>query len=390
MRIAIACQKADMLGGAAKITAVLAASLKKEGFDVACASLKSPIKGKSFPEFHEIDHWYTPKHILPVTLGRGYINTLYYQHHFLLANQLKKCEKEFRPDFVINMLAWSGTNVLRKLSVPKIDYIQTWPFDLQVCYQSTFWGRVCMGGLCLKDHHMTLKKLHKVISNSEYTRKKAYDLWSHLLPSEMFAVIHPCVDWETIQRYKSKIRHKKVCYVGRICGEKGVDLVIDAFLKADVKESELVIAGSILDFSPYKEYYIQLRKKLNRLGDKRIKLIANPSDEEIMEIYSSSRCFANFNPLEAFGMCVVEAMAAGTPPIVADGGGQKETVINGSTGFLINTQSNNISDEMAKFMRLLLTDDPVFNKMSTQARLHASHFDKSEFVKKWIEILEST
>jgi glycosyltransferase involved in cell wall biosynthesis len=83
-------------------------------------------------------------------------------------------------------------------------------------------------------------------------------------------------------------------------------------------------------------------------------------------------------------------MAAGTPPIVADGGGQQETVINGSTGFRVNTESNDISDQMAKFMRLLLTDDRVFNKMSIQARRHATQFNESDFVKKWIEILEST
>ena len=93
MRIAIACPKADMINGALKITASLASSLKKEGFDVACVSLNSPIKGKSFPEFYEIERWYTPKFILPVTLGKGYVNTLYYQHHFLLANQLKNVKK---------------------------------------------------------------------------------------------------------------------------------------------------------------------------------------------------------------------------------------------------------------------------------------------------------
>ena len=83
MRIAIACQKADIIGGASKVAAVLASSLKKEGFNVACVSLKSPIIGKSFPEFHEIERWYTPKFNLPNTLVKGYINTLYYQQHFL-------------------------------------------------------------------------------------------------------------------------------------------------------------------------------------------------------------------------------------------------------------------------------------------------------------------
>jgi len=385
------CQKADIIGGASKIAALLASSLKKEGFDVACVSLKSPIKGKSFPEFHEIERWYTPKFVLPVSvpLGKRYVNTLIYQHHFLLANQLKKCEKEFRPDVVINMLAWGGTYVLRKINALKIDYAQ-WPFDLMVFQGSTFWARVIDGALCLKDHYLTLRKIHKVICNSKYTQKRAYKLWSHLVPYEKFAVIYPCVYWKEFQHYTSEIRPKKVCYVGRICKEKGVDFVIDAFLKANVKKSELVIAGSVLNFSPYKEYYVQLEEKLIRLGDKRIKLIKNPSGKEIIDIYNSSRCFANFNPLEPFGMCVVESMASGTPPIVADGGGQQETVTNGVTGFRINKESNNISDQIAKFMRLLLTNDHVFNRMSIQARRHATQFDKSEFVKKWIEILESS
>jgi glycosyltransferase involved in cell wall biosynthesis len=390
MRIAISCQKADIIGGVSKIAALLASSLKKEGFDIACVSLKSPIKGKSFPEFHDIERWFTPKFVLPITLGKGYMNTLHYQHHFLLANQLKKCEKEFRPDVVINMLAWGGTYILKKISVPKIEYIQTWPFDLQLFRESRFWARVRMGALFLKDHRAALKKIQKVICNSEYTKKTAYNLWSYLVPYEKLAVIYPCVDWKEYQQYTLEIRHKRVCYVGRICKEKGIDFVIDAFLKANVKKSELIIAGSVLNFSPYKEYYIQLKEKLFRLGDKRIRLIENPSDKEIIEIYNSSRCFANFNPLEAFGMCIVEAMAAGTPAIVADGGGQKETVINGSTGFRINTKSNNVSDEMAKLMQLLLTDDDVFNRMSRQARHHATQFDKSEFVRKWIEVIESS
>jgi glycosyltransferase involved in cell wall biosynthesis len=375
---------------------VLASSLKKEGFDVACASLKSPIKGKSWPEFHEIERWYTPKFVLPVAIGlpftiglrKLYINTLAYQQYFLLANQLKKCEREFRPDVVINMLAWSGTYVLRKINALKIDYIQAWPWDLMV--KRTFPGWVYTGGLCLKDHYLTLRKIHKVVCNSKYTQKRAYKLWSHLVPYEKFAVIYPYVDWKEFQHYESESRPKRVCHVGRIDKDKGIDLVIDAFLKANVKESELVIAGAVLDFSPYKEYYVKLKEKLIKLGDKRIKLIKNPSDKEMIDIYNSSRCFANFNPLEPFGMCVVESMAAGTPPIVADGGGQQETVINGTTGFRINAESNEISDQMAKSMRLLLTNDHVFNRMSIQARRHAARFDKSEFVKKWIEILESS
>jgi glycosyltransferase involved in cell wall biosynthesis len=191
------------------------------------------------------------------------------------------------------------------------------------------------------------------------------------------------------QHNNSGIRPKRVCYIGRLCKEKGIEIVIDAFLKADIKGSELIIAGNILNFSPYKEYYGQLKEKLNQLRDNRIKLIVNPPRHEIIDLYYSSRCFADFLPMESFGLCPLEAMAAGTPPIVADEGGQRETVIHGITGFRINPKSNNVSDQMAKFIRLLLTDDRVFNIMSVKARRRAAEFDRSSFVKKWIKILES-
>jgi glycosyltransferase involved in cell wall biosynthesis len=381
VRIAVCCMNADIIGGVPKLAALLASSLKRNGFDVACVSLKRPIEGKSFTEFFEIDRWYTPKLAIPETLPM-YIGTLIYQNYFLSADQLKKCEKEFKPDIVINMLAWGGAEVLRKVKARKILYVH-FPTDLHLSSRWWWWR---LHAPCLKEHYHTLKRVSKVICNSNYIKKFAYDSWGRYLPLDRFGVIYPCVDWDRYQRNGSEHRPRRVCYVGRISYDKGIELVVDAFLKANVKESELVIAGAFL---PHYEYNMRLREKLLRLRERRIRLIENPSDEEIIKIYKSSMVFANFNPLETFGICVVEAMASGAPPIVADGGAQRETVINGCTGFRVSAESSDISDEMAKYMRLLLTDEDVFKTMSMRARLHAKQFDESEFTRKWIEILEA-
>lgn len=383
MRVAICCSEADIIAGSNRLAALLASSLKKKGFDVACVSLKPPVKGKGHVEFHEIDRWYTPKYAYPSNMF-GYWETLFYRQYFLLHHQLKRCEKEFKPDFVINMLGWGGADVLRNINASKVQYVN-FPFDL-IFSPSRKW----LHAPCLREHHLTLRNIHRVVCNSKYIKKIACQLWGSFIAYDKFAVIYPCVDWNKIRRYDSKEnRPRKVCYIGRVDKDKGIDFVIDAFLKAKIKESELVIAGAVLNSSSYQEYYVQLKEKIICLRDKRIKLIENPSDEEIIDIYNSSKCFANFNPFEHFGMCVVEAMASGVLPIVADGGGQRETVINGRTGFRVSVKSNNISGQMAKFMRLLLTDDEVFNKMSMQAREYAKQFDKSEFIKNWIELLES-
>lgn len=380
MKIAICCANADMIGGAPKLSALLAASLARQGLEVACVSLKRPIEGKSFEDFFEIERWYTP--ILEPQFSLINLHALPYQNYFLIADLLKKCEREFKPDFVISML-WAGAEVLRNVRARKILYVH-FPSDI---YLFGWWWWPLFSA-CIKAHYSTLKKVSKVICNSGYIEQLAYASWNPYLSFDKFDVIYPCIDWERFQSKSSSVRSKRICYVGPLTARsKGLEIVIDAFLKANVKESELLVAGNL---GSGDRGYIQLRQKMMRFRDKSIRLIENPSDEEIINIYNSSMVFANFNPLEHFGMSIIEAMASGLPAIVADGGGQRETVIHGINGFRISPKAGNVSDEMAQYMRMLLTDDEVFKIMSLNARLHAKRFDKSEFIKKWIRILEDS
>jgi glycosyltransferase involved in cell wall biosynthesis len=78
-------------------------------------------------------------------------------------------------------------------------------------------------------------------------------------------------------------------------------------------------------------------------------------------------------------------MAAGTPPIVADGGGQRETIIHGETGYLVHS-----TDEMADAMMTLLSDDDTLKRMSRAGRNRAAGlFSKEVFAKKWNELFEA-
>lgn len=369
---------ADMYGGAPKLAAILASSLKRNGFGVACVSLTRPREGKSYPEFFEIDRWYTPLQVIPETLP-GYEATLFYQNYFLLANQVKKCEQEFKPDFFISML-WAGPEIFRKIKAHKILYVH---FPTDVFLSSKKLLRLFHAPV-LKAHYHGLKEVNIIVYSSNYVKDIAYNSSNYYLPQQKFDVIYPCIKWDNFQKSTSNNRKRRVCFVGRIIEDKGIEIVIDAFLKANVKESELVVAGN---FPSYKKLHVPLRDKLLSLQNRGLRLIENPSDEEVADVYGSSMAFADFCPSETFGMCVVEAMASGTPPIVADGGGQRETVLNGVTGFRVSLKANSVSDEMANYMRLLLTNEEVFVAMSKQARLHAKQFDESVFVRKWIQIL---
>lgn len=317
-------------------------------------------------------------HLIPETLPE-YEATLFYQNYFLLANQVKKCEREFKPDFFISML-WAGPEIFRKIKTRKILYVH-FPTDV---FLSSRKSLRLFHAPVLKAQYHGLKDVNIIVYSSNYVKDIAHNSSNYYLPQQKSDVIYPCINWNSFQKSTSNNRKRRVCFVGRIIEDKGIDIVVDAFLKANVKESELVVAGN---FPSYKRLDVLLREKLLSLQNRGLSLIENPSDEEVAGIYGSSMAFADFCPNETFGMCVVEAMAAGTPPIVADGGGQKETVLNGVTGFRVSPKANSVSDEMANYMRLLLTNEKVFAAMSKQARLRAREFDESVFVRKWIQML---
>jgi len=210
-------------------------------------------------------------------------------------------------------------------------------------------------------------------------------MWRSEVPADKFHVIYPPAD---VRRFQSSYaeRKKKICYVGRLDANKGIDMVIDAFLKIHENhpDTELEIAGALNPGDVYTTaYYPKLRDRLFKLAKREITLRVNPSDDEIMNVYKSSRVFANYNPGEHFGICTIESQAAGAVPVVAYGGGQMETVSDGETGFLVKNR-----EEMADRMELLLNDDLTFKRMSEGAMERAKLFSNESFAAKWVDLIK--
>ena len=85
-----------------------------------------------------------------------------------------------------------------------------------------------------------------------------------------------------------------------------------------------------------KQWICQDERKVGKLKRGRVELLGRVPDRELYELYAKARGFIALAREEDFGMTVVEAMAAGTPVIAFNGGGFRETVIDGETGILID------------------------------------------------------
>jgi glycosyltransferase involved in cell wall biosynthesis len=117
--------------------------------------------------------------------------------------------------------------------------------------------------------------------------------------------------------------------VSRIVGAKGLDLAVEAALKMGFR---LKIAGSPAGY--YSEHN-QLLKK----ADGKVEFLGQVSDEELVELYKGAKGFLALSKDEDFGITPVESQSCGTPVVAFNGGGYKETVIDGKTGVLFNDYS---------------------------------------------------
>jgi glycosyltransferase involved in cell wall biosynthesis len=106
-----------------------------------------------------------------------------------------------------------------------------------------------------------------------------------------------------------------------------------------------------------------------------VELLGRVTDTELYGLYAEAKGFIALAKEEDFGITVVEAQAAGTPVIAFNGGGFRETVIDGVTGILIDgTDEKTMEKAMGRFETIKWNREKLIS--------NARKFSKEEFVRK--------
>ncbi|MFC1649444.1 glycosyltransferase [Patescibacteria group bacterium] len=177
-------------------------------------------------------------------------------------------------------------------------------------------------------------------------------------------VIYPPVEIEKfIEAAKSARKGDYMLIVSRLTGAKGI---LEAAKAANKYKFSLKIAGESSDVSGI---LIDLKKQ----EGKHVELLGRVPDDEIASLYAKAKGFLALAKDEDFGITPVEAMASGTPVIAYDGGGFRESVIDGKTGILVKSQSPKTIADAVKKLKRKKWDKKV---LQTQAK----KFSKEKFV----------
>jgi glycosyltransferase involved in cell wall biosynthesis len=162
------------------------------------------------------------------------------------------------------------------------------------------------------------KHLDLIMTNSENVKRrvrKYYDRDS--------VVVYPFVD---ITKFKYIRPGEYYLSSARLDPIKRIDLIIQAFKKMPDKRLIILSDGSE-------------REKLEQeaKGSKNISFVGSVSEKELVSLYGSCIATIFMSYKEDLGMVALESMAAGKPAICRNEGGYKETIIDGKTGFLVDS-----------------------------------------------------
>lgn len=184
--------------------------------------------------------------------------------------------------------------------------------------------------------------------------------------------------------YKIKKEDLIFVFSGRLQESKGISFLVESFLEL-IKEFEniklLILGGSQYLNSKPNGLTKKLKKIiLNNKAEKKIFFTGYINHEEIQNFYKISHVAVLPSiETEAFGLTSVEAQASGLPVIICDSGGMKETISNKSS-FVIN-KNGDIKSQLIFYMKKLIKDKSLRQKMSGEALINASKFSDENFYK---------
>ena len=222
-----------------------------------------------------------------------------------------------------------------------------------------------------------------IIYNSEYTAEWIEKKWK-FRPHKH---IYPPVDMPPPEGSQQK--DTLILSVARFeqGGSKRQREMVQAFgtlrkrFPEETRDWRLVLAGGSPDNNPYLD---QLRDEIRSAGDNHIRLRVNITSEELHGLYHQASIFWHLCGLhqtdpalvEHFGMTIGESMQNGLVPVVFDGGGQREIVEPGVTGFRVKTL-----EELIRYTRRLIVDKELMKRCGQAARESSRRFDLPRFTR---------
>lgn len=172
-----------------------------------------------------------------------------------------------------------------------------------------------------------------------------------------------------------------IVHLGRLRKYKSIDVALKAMavIRRRLPGARLLIVGD----GPYGEELRRIAGSLD-LGDS-VEFLGYRDPESLVEILNRSHLLLNPSPKEGWGLTVVEANACGVPVVASDRPGLRDSVIDGTTGFLVPYGDPNAFAEKSLE---ILEDEELWRRLSGGALQRVSSLTWERCASETLEVLE--
>lgn len=205
------------------------------------------------------------------------------------------------------------------------------------------------------------------------------------IDQKKISVIPPSIDYEYLRSLKQNHTSElcpagryDILYVGRLCSEKAVDILIDA-----VSRLQFPLSLHIMGDGPQRKYLEQFSEQLG-ISD-RVFFYGWMSYDEVVNSYLSSQLFVHPGRWpEPFGRTVLDAMALEVPVIAADCGGPPWTLQGAGLTF----RPGDVED-LADKIRLMHGNPSLAADLVRRAAERAKDFDYKKLMPMLIDVYKT-
>ncbi|MDA2918676.1 glycosyltransferase family 4 protein [Desulfobacterota bacterium AH_259_B03_O07] len=178
------------------------------------------------------------------------------------------------------------------------------------------------------------------------TSLKAYDFSDHIVvasafakssflskrfPDEKISVVPYGVDTNLFKPVPvNRDEVFRVLFVGHLSAQKGVHYLLEAFGRASIPNSRLILAGSPHPDTPY---------ILSRYPLEKVDILGGQPKSKLAFYYSLADVMVLPSVQDGFGLVICEAMACGCPVIATTNTGGPDVITDGVEGFIVPIRS---------------------------------------------------
>jgi len=350
-------------GGAERICIDICNELQRQGHDVLLI-LFSPEN-----EYSEITNQLNIK-VIPSSFTPSILKS-----NLVEIKELEKAVADFKPD-VIHSHLYEADLVAYQLKAKNIKFFshihsnrkelvnnpQVQNIKQKVIF--SFEKRMYLNLLKKKNVHLIAisKDCHEFVLN-DLARKQ-----------ESVTFLANCINFNLFKSNPKKINTDlpvRLIAVGRFTANKAQEFLVQVakHLKGQKINFELSFLGDGAELNKVKEL-----AKANSLNEITFLNLVNNPEEELKKAH----IFVHSARKEAFGLSLIEAMAAGLPVITTDGGGNRDIMTDNDNGFMIKSRD---AELFANQVIQLINSPSDYERISENCVKYAAQYDVNNYVK---------